>query len=199
MELLNNFLNLLSKRESSENVFNPYKNKEILNNLKLYFEYLIQNKNNILIVGEAPGHKGCRITGIPFTSGVSIKNSEHEMFKELKDSLKFEKIIPENTATIVWDFLENKKVPIFWNAFPFHPFKNNNSNSNRKPNQSEIKEGEKYLKAVYEIFKPKKLCTIGRVGEKTLSNLFPDKEIIYIRHPSYGGKKDFLEGMKNLL
>lgn len=194
--MLDDLLESLSERESSEIVFNQYQDEEIRNNLKLYFNYLIQNKHDVLMIGEAPGYRGCRLTGIPFTSGVVIKNAKHKIFREIGSEIKLHQVFSENTATILWNFLGNDRpVPILWNAFPFHPHERGMLESNRKPDVQELKEGKKYLKIVYDIFKPKKLCSLGRVGEITLRELFPSEEIIYIRHPSRGGKKNFINGM----
>lgn len=193
---LNKLLNSLSKRKSSHTVFNQYQDKNILNNLKLYLKYLLKNKPDILIIGEAPGYKGCGITGIPFSSGRFIKESKHKIFKEIRGQIKLKQVVSENTAKILWSFIGNKPAPILWNAFPFHPHKKRNLNTNRKPTQSEIKEGEKYLLMIYELFKPKKICALGRVGEATLKKIFPNKEIVYIRHPSHGGKREFIKGME---
>lgn len=194
--MLDDLLESLSERESSEIVFNQYQDEEIRNNLKLYFNYLIQNKHDVLMIGEAPGHRGCRLTGIPFTSGVVIKNAKHKIFREIGSEIKLHQVFSENTATILWNFLGNDRpVPILWNAFPFHPHERGMLESNRKPDVQELKEGKKHLKIVYDIFKPKKLCSLGRVGEITLRELFPSEEIIYIRHPSRGGKKIFINGM----
>jgi len=41
-----------------------------------------------------------------------------------------------------------------------------------------------------------KLCSLGRVGEAILDDLFPHEKVIYIRHPSHGGKKEFVRGMQ---
>ena len=49
-------------------------------------------------------------------------------------------------------------------------------------------EGKYYLEEFINIFKPEVIVSIGRKGEQTLKELFPDKEIKYIGHPSYGGK-----------
>lgn len=194
--MLNDLLVYLSERESSEIVFNQYQDEEIRNNLKLYLNYLVQNKHNVLLIGEAPGYRGCRLTGIPFASGVVIRNAKHKIFKEIGSEIKLCQVVSENTATILWDFLGNDRpVPILWNAFPFHPHERGIPESNRKPDVQELAEGKKYLKIVYDIFKPKKLCSLGRVGEITLRELFPTEEIIYIRHPSRGGKKNFVNGM----
>jgi len=196
---LDKFLNLLKERESSDTVCNQYKDKEILNNLKLYLQFLLENKHDVILIGEAPGYRGCKITGIPFSSGNIIKESKHKMFQELRNKIKIRQVIAENTAKIFWDFIENKNLPILWNAFPFHPHEKFKPNTNRKPTKSEIKEGEKYLLMIYELFKPKKICSLGKVGEAILKNIFPDKEIIYIRHPSYGGKAEFIKGMNNFV
>lgn len=197
--MLNSLLNELSQRKSSESVFNQYQDKSILNNLKTYITYLLRYKPDVLLIGEAPGYRGCTLTGIPFTSGDVIKASKHNIFKDIGSKIVLSKIISENTATILWEFLDmNESVPILWNAFPFHPHHKGMPESNRKPTISEIEEGKTYMKQIYNLFKPEKLCSLGRVGESILKGLFPKGKIIYIRHPSYGGKKDFIKGMKQV-
>lgn len=194
--MLNRLLTELSQRKSSEAVFNQYQNNCILNNLKAYITYLQQQNSDILLIGEAPGYRGCRLTGIPFTSGEVIQTSNHTIFKSISNEIVLPQIMSENTATILWDFLgDAKAVPILWNAFPFHPHQGGKPETNRKPNFSEIKEGEIYLRIIYDLFKPRKLCSLGRVGESILRELFPESMISYIRHPSHGGKKDFIQGM----
>lgn len=199
--MINALLHSLSQRESSSTVFNQYQQQDIRNNLRLYLTYLLQQKSKVLLIGEAPGYKGCRLTGIPFTSGAIIESSKHEIFKEIRDKIKLSRpAVSENTATIVWRCLEEyKDIPILWNAFPFHPHKKDEPKSNRKPTKEEIEEGKDCLRIVHKLFKPKKFCSIGRVGEKILANVFPDKEISYIRHPSYGGKNEFKQGIARVL
>lgn len=196
---VNNLLRELSRRDSSGVVFNQYQDKEILNNLSAYLKYLLKYNNHILLIGEAPGYRGCRLTGIPFTSGDVIRNSSHKMFKEIKETIVLYKVVSENTATILWEFLNvNKTVPILWNAFPFHPHKKGHPGTNRKPTALEIEEGKVYLKLICDAFKPKTLCSLGRVGEIILKELFPKEKIMYIRHPSHGGKRDFIKGMQKV-
>ena len=198
--MLNYLLRSLSKRESSHTVFNQYQDQDIRDNLRLYFDYLLRNRHEVFIVGEAPGYNGCRLTGIPFTSGISIGESAGKVFKEIGRKIKLREVASERTATIFWDLLgDDRPVPILWNAFPFHPYISGIARSNRKPDALEIEEGKEYLKIVYELFKPKRFCSLGRVGEATLMELFPDEKVIYIRHPSHGGKKDFISGMQTVL
>lgn len=196
---MNDLLKELSQRKSSEIVFNQYSDSNILNNLKVYFSYLLENNHNILIVGEAPGYLGCKLTGIPFTSGSIIKQSSNNIFKKITNKIFLEKIISENTATIIWDFFKEKNtVPILWNSFPFHPHKKGNEKSNRRPTRLEVDEGKKYLRLIFNLFNPKIIGSLGRVGESILKDTFPEKEIIYIRHPSHGGKNKFINGMQNI-
>jgi hypothetical protein len=196
--MLNHLLGILSERVSSDVVFNQYLDKGILNNLRLYFEYLFENPHDIFLVGEAPGYQGCRLTGIPFTSGEVIVNSKHKFFEKIRDKIILDRVIYEPTAQVLWDFLNNRSVPVIWNAFPFHPHKSGLLENNRKPIAKEIKEGREYLRLVFEIFKPKILCGLGRVGENALKQLFSTREIIYIRHPARGGKNYFLKGIQKI-
>ena len=192
--MLTYLLTKLSKRKSSETVYNQYANKCVLKNLKLYLEYLIKSKPTVLLVGEAPGHLGCAITGIPFTSGEILMNSQHKFFVNNRKHFKLEKELHENTATVFWSFFEKQKsLPIIWNAFPFHPHKGDILSSNRTPNRDEIEEGKEYLEMLYEIFKPEKLIGIGRKGERALNILFPNRKVLYIRHPGRGGKNQFVK------
>ncbi len=199
--MFTNLIDKLKYRNSTKNTFNPYQNDKVAKNLKLYFEYLYNRKQtDVLLIGEAPGYAGCRITGIPFTSGELIRNSNIDILKILNPNIFLDKIESEKTATIVWDYLKNKnKLPIFWNSFPFHPFNIGDESSNRAPSDEEIDEGKFYIQELVKIFKPKTIASIGRKGEKILKNIYPNEHIQYIRHPSYGGKLDFISGMDRIL
>jgi uracil-DNA glycosylase len=198
--VLQRLLKLLSQKRSSRTVFNQYSHGDILNNLQAYLEYFIRHKSSVLFVGEAPGYNGCRLTGIPFTSGAVIANSGHSIFKQLRVKIHLQRVATEPTATMVWDILDKRKIiPILWNAFPFHAHHPGNAESNRKPTAAELDEGKEFLKMVYRLFSPSKLCALGRVGEGVLKDLFPGKDVTYIRHPARGGKRDFIGGMQRIL
>lgn len=199
--MINHFINELAARESTNKVFNPYQDSKVKNNLRAYIIYMMDHyKNGVLLVGEAPGHKGCKITGIPFTSGAVIESKKHTIFSEIGREIHLSKIETENTARIVWNYLEDKKsLPLFWNSFPFHPHPENIKNKNRQPNHDEINEGLIYLKKLVHIFNPRIIAGIGRSGTKCAQQAFADRTIDYIRHPSFGGKKDFLNGIKKII
>ena len=58
---------------SSATVFNPYAGVDELSamrrhNLSLYLRRMAERQPRLLLLGEAPGYRGCRVTGVPFTS-----------------------------------------------------------------------------------------------------------------------------------
>ena len=78
-----------------------------------------------------------------------------------------------------------------WNIFPFHPYKSDNSQSNRTPTDSEIKLGYLFLEKLISIFDIKFVVPIGKKAEQGLKE-FNQKEVKgYVRHPANGGKNDF--------
>lgn len=191
----------LQQQPDSPTVTNQYLDPDIANNLRLYLNYMlgIEDKR-ILMVGEAPGYNGCRLTGIPFTSGAVFEQFDHPLLNNLKPRLRLGKI-KEPTAKIVWEYLsETKRSPVFWNAFPFHPHPKDSLNENRGAlTNSEIETGKQYLHIIHSIFKPEIAAGIGKKGFESAQKVFPDLDVFYIRHPSFGGKLKFIKGMDHIL
>lgn len=197
---LNKLLNKLPLRKQSYTVFNQYRNSKVLSNLERYFELCKSKKVKILLVGEAPGYAGCALTGIPFTSNRVFKRKSVPFFESIIDKLYISDDTTERSATIVWNALSDLSfVPAFWNAFPFHPHKNNNLKSNRAPIAEEVIEGKEYLELVIDILNPTIIAGLGWEGHNTLKELLPNRDIAYIRHPSYGGRPEFIKGLKKLI
>lgn len=71
-------LSLRSKSKLDNKVNNFYinnsKNTYRLDNLKKYLTYYIHNPPKFIMIGEAPGYKGCAKSGISFTSQYIISN-----------------------------------------------------------------------------------------------------------------------------
>ena len=201
MSAIESFLDTLKRPRNSSSVANPYRDAGAVNNLRLYLEYMMNIQGRrVLLVGEAPGFKGCRITGIPFTSGRVVTEICHPLFNSFRSSLSLPKIVAENTATIVWQYLSDKTVvPLFWNSFPFHPHPVGNKNKNRAPNKKEIQQGARYLKLLFAMFEPDVVAGIGAKGVECANKAFPELVIEYVRHPSYGGKSEFIAGMDKII
>jgi uracil-DNA glycosylase len=193
-------LNKLQSKESSSSVCNQYQEPELLENLRVYLAEISRRKSKILIVGEAPGYKGCRLTGIPFTSGTIIRLSPSPLFATDRNRFKVYESLPETSAEVVWGFFDAcDNLPLFWNSFPFHPHQLHDPHSNRKPTAAELREGEEYLRLLVDAFKPLTLVGIGRVAQKTLRHTFPDWKVFNVRHPARGGKYEFIQGMEAVL
>lgn len=201
MTLIDQFIRQLKQQKNSSILYNPYLNSDQVNNLKHYLDQMLTIVGKrVLLVGEAPGYKGCKHTGIPFTSGGIFQEIDHPIINQLKEKIMINQLESENTASIVWRHMVNCQVtPLFWNAFPFHPHPQDKPNQNRAPSRMEIKKGLKYLVNLQKIFKAEIIAGVGKVGTNAAQLAFPDFEIEYIRHPSFGGKSKFISGSNLIL
>lgn len=202
------FINEFSKVKLSGNACNHYSYDNSVNtirrkNLLLYFQQMEKLNSRILMVGEAPGYRGCRLTGVPFTSEFILLNGleKFELFGQSRGYMKtneYKDICKESTATIIWNTLERiKYLPLLWNAFPFHPFKRGCLRSNRSPINDELKIGESYLRELIHLFNINAVIAIGNRAELILTNMgIVCKKV---RHPANGGKIEFTSGITAIL
>ena len=196
---INEFISELALEESSL-CENFYTDENKRNNLKVYLEEMLKLKPKVLFVGEAPGYLGCAITGIPFTDERVIK--EYECLPGIYVINGCQR---EKSAKAMWDILKGlDEIPLLWNAFPLHPYKKGNTKTNRPPSEMEKKRiGEKYIKYIIDLFEIKEVYAVGLQAFDTLKRMDvvifdKNKEISYIRHPSYGGKKLCQEKIKEI-
>lgn len=197
---VDDFIDTLKKHSNIITVFNPWADSDEnfdtknaveirCNNLK---KYLLSRENaEYVLVAEAPGHRGCRFSGIPLTSERIIKKYELEGLqrssaKKGGQAVK-ESGFAEPTATIVWEIIGNNKKFVFWNIFPFHPYKPEKPHSNRHPSYEEIDKTSKILKEFLKLFPKAQVFTVGKIAEKYFNN----KDIKSLRHPCFGGKEEF--------
>lgn len=201
---IHQFMDKLSEIKSDERIFNQYRESEIAKtNLTNYFNLMELNQPKILLIGEAPGYKGCRISGIPFTSGQIIANSP--IFMKYRQSFHFTSIEDEkeNSANAFYELFEQHpelfNSLIMWNSYPFHPHKENLHETNRAPTTKELKIGAEFIKLIIDIFNINEIVPVGKKAEKVCKYL---KDVVIhpaIRHPSFGGKPEFLRGMQELM
>jgi uracil-DNA glycosylase len=195
--LVNRLIQQLSAVAPTTTVANPYSSPDQVQNLRAYLLGLIALPfSGHLLVGEAPGHRGCALTGIPFTSQRVLATSSHLFLEQLRPSLSVAGNTTEATASIVWNHLENcDAVPAFWNVFPFHPHKPGNGTSNRAPSGIEVALGRPFVDRVLEILTPTVIVAVGGTAQNAFTRLFPGVDTVMVRHPSYGGKSDFITGI----
>ena len=184
MDKIDIFIEELAQAESNSILTNVYAGSSLQNeicrhNLSLYFHYMLKNNSHVILVGEAPGYRGCRLSGIPFTC--------EDMFTQewLPDLMGinlgyriFSKDKPERelSALTVWPKLKEwynqyGKVPLLWNICPFHPHKENNDKSNRTPYAQEIMAGKEFLIKLLDLFEIKHIGSIGRKAEKAIKGM----------------------------
>jgi uracil-DNA glycosylase len=132
--------------------------------------YLEQRREaRYVLVGEAAGYRGARVSGIPFTSERQLTG-----------------IGPaEATATIVRRTLDEVGVAedvLLWNVVPTHP---GTVRANRRPTSAEIRGGMPFLE---ELLVGRVPIAVGRVAQAVLGGA-------YVRHPSHGGAAEFRAGL----
>lgn len=201
-DLIPKLLEDLVRIPSSTKVSNPYHDTSRLKNLEAYLNALCVSGwySGHLFVGEAPGYKGCAITGIPFTSERVLRSGAHPFLSGLLPSLTLSGDVTERSATIVWNVVSKRKsVPGFWNAFPFHPINDPPTrNPNRAPTQAEIAVGRPFLDSVVKILAPHTIVAVGNIASRTTASAFPNLPQNVVSHPSFGGAAKFASGFAAL-
>ena len=187
------FVEKLAQQKVFENTTNQFSydvasNEIRRNNLINYLLLMYERKPKVLLVSEAPGYLGMKLTGVPFSSERTLLN--HPFYSGNNNFRVEFNGFTEPSATIVWNVLDAiGYIPLMFPAFPFHPNGAGNPKSNRPPTDTELEIGEKYLRELIDIFGIKKFLAVGRKAESTLLKM----NIVapYIRHPANGGAKKF--------
>lgn len=206
-DLLDRFVEALTAVPPGLNSFNPWYAPSDPGgirayNLSLYLQELQRRATKVLLLGEAPGYQGCRLTGIPFTSEHLLLTGVPSLAM-LGEERGYRRSTPEGrpskepSGTIVWQTLATYGfLPLLWPAFPFHPHKPGNVRSNRPPTAAEVRFGRPFWEQIVELMGIERIVAIGNVAHASLAAA--GIEAIKIRHPSQGGKPQFVEGIRQL-
>lgn len=199
----------LAAADTAPDAHNEYKGSEWAEirrgNLTRYLLDMSERAPDMLMVMEAPGYRGCRLTGVPVTSRRVLVEGVPELdmfgmergYQDIPEP-GFESIQGEQSATIVWRALSDlQRTPLIWNSFPFHPHKAGEALTNRRPRRPELEQGSHFLKRMISMYQPTQIIAVGAVAEEVLQGL--GHNCTRIRHPAQGGKNDFVAGLKNLL
>ncbi len=121
----------------------------------------------LLLVGEAAGYRGARVSGIPFTSERQLTGRGPA----------------EATATIVRRVLAELGIEaLCWNVVPTHP---GTETSNRRPSREEVLAGTPFLR---EVAFGRRILAVGRLAQAVTG-------APYVRHPARGGAAGFRAGL----
>jgi len=153
-----------------------------------------------ILIGEAPGYRGARITGVPFTSESLIYEGLVNSALRRHQGTRLTYREPpwgEATATVVWRTLHQLKLAnrvVCWNAFAWHPHLPGLPASNREPTRTEIQAGLDVLDAFLHYFKGVPVLAVGQVAANTLKRCGVGVRQV-LRHPSHGGAAAFRLGL----
>jgi len=167
-------------------------------NLRRYLETFADAR--YVLVGEAAGYAGCRFSGIPFTCEAQLVGPRRldwtlDLEEDLARSSRAESPWVERSATMVWQALEGRADCVLWNAFPWHPAGEAGPLSNRPPGR-DLRDGLKVLRCFCSLFPSARTYAVGRVAQRALEAIGAPAP--YIRHPSHGGKRRFMQGIAAL-
>ena len=150
----------------------------------------------LLLIGEAPGYQGTRITGCPFTSEALLLEDGVPRIGRLKGRLTSRRLPwREPSSTIVWRALRELGLmdhTILWGAFPWHPY-GATPLSNRAPNEGEKAIGAALLHQLIAALPSVTVVAVGNVAADSLRKLGVQAD--KIRHPSNGGATMFRAGL----
>lgn len=172
-------------------------------NLELYLREMQDRAPKVLLLGEAPGYRGMRITGIPFTNRSMFEGPANGfgLFGPGKGYVlpaDAEGIAAEPTATVMWQVLaELEFLPLLWSACPWHTHVPGRPLSNRTPRASEADLGTPFWQALIEAFSIETVVAVGNVAHRSLQRSGID--VPKIRHPAHGGRSGFKRGLQEFL
>jgi hypothetical protein len=155
--------------------FNQYRRSRLRRErLAAYLES--RRSASILLLGEAAGYRGARVSGIPFTSERQLTGRGPA----------------EATATVVHRVLTELGLEddvLCWNVVPTHPHRAGCPYSNRRPTRDEVVSSAHFLGGVA---RGRLVIAVGRLAQEVTG-------APYVRHPARGGAEAFRDGLRRLL
>jgi uracil-DNA glycosylase len=202
------FIERMSQSAAGPNAANPFDDLQPGNalrrrNLERYLEQLAERHPTTLLVGEAPGYRGMRITGVPFTNTALLRQgvAQFDMLGTangyvVPDDLPA--VAAEPTATVMWRVLEELDfLPVLWSAYPLHPHRPGIPLSNRTPSTTEVADWSWSWQALRDLFSITSVVAVGNIAQQSMTRA--GFVVPRVRHPAHGGREKFALGLRTLL
>lgn len=158
----------------------------------------LDREPRLILVGEACGYAGARMSGVPFTSeGLLLAGAIPGVSAEAARISTRRLPWREPSATIVWHALHDAGAAdctVLWNAFPWHPHPVGQPMKNRTPDPRERAIGLTPLAALLAVYPRAIVCGVGKQACTSLRELGVRHSPL--RHPANGGASAFSAGLR---
>ncbi|MCU1529941.1 MAG: hypothetical protein JWP75_3704 [Frondihabitans sp.] len=164
-------------------------------NLERYLDLLGRQGADMLLVAEAPGHRGTTVTGVPFMSvrqlearpGLITGAAGGDGFAVPPDPAA----LWEASSRDVWAALAAWRgpLPLSWPIYPNHPFERGRPDTNRTPRPGEIRAGTPIALELARAFGIDRIVAVGRKAQGALAA--EGIRVEAVRHPAQGGARLF--------
>lgn len=167
------------------------------NNLELVLDAALQHGVTSMWVARDLGYRGGRRTGLALTDEVNLESHADLFGIQALVRATNGPIVAERTANVVWRTLRRINQPVFlWNVFPFHPHEPASPMTNRRHTRIERMECSHLIEWLMKRLRPQTVVGLGRDAYEALRGM--DFSATRIRHPSYGGQREFMSGVASL-
>jgi len=185
-----------------ENAFNPYSDRCEVHDcqdapqrrakaLSAVVEKATKSTVDAIWIGRDLGYRGGRRTGLALTDDIHVARHA-QRWNVSAERQTVGEAIAERTASVIWGMLDQIEAPVFlWNVFPLHPHEAGFPFTNRQHNARERQAGEEILSMLIALLRPRRVVAVGNDAFGAATRVVNECPVTLVRHPSYGGQRQF--------